>query len=151
MTGTPIETRPERWTGKRAADFTDDDRKQAHAAGYEPGPDGYMVGRDPRQMTVAEIEAIGHARMSAPDTIRAKCLDCCAGSPNEVRLCPAITCPSWPRRMGSDPWRQPASEAKREAARATAARMHAARRNHGTSPASDAGTSDPVDGGGSRP
>jgi hypothetical protein len=50
---------------------------------------------------------MGHARLSAPQTIRAKCLDCCAGSPHEVRLCVAMACPSWPRRMGSDPFRAP--------------------------------------------
>jgi len=32
--------------------------------------------------------------------IRLKCLDCCAGSRKEVRLCPVRDCPLWPFRMG---------------------------------------------------
>ena len=35
--------------------------------------------------------------------IRAKCLDCCAGSPHEVRLCPCEDCPIYPYRMGRRP------------------------------------------------
>jgi len=32
--------------------------------------------------------------------VRAHCLWCCLGSFQEVRLCPATGCPSWPLRMG---------------------------------------------------
>ena len=35
--------------------------------------------------------------------IRLKCLDCSAGQPKEVRLCPAINCALWPYRMGKRP------------------------------------------------
>lgn len=35
--------------------------------------------------------------------IRAKCLDCCCGSANEVRLCPAQDCPLWGYRSGHNP------------------------------------------------
>jgi len=70
----------ERWTGKQAADLDAEELQRAYAGGYEPGQDGYMVGRNPRRMTVAELEAMGHARMSAPAMIGAKCLDC-AGRP----------------------------------------------------------------------
>ena len=35
--------------------------------------------------------------------IRAKCLDCCAGSSNEVRLCSIETCPLHPYRRGHRP------------------------------------------------
>lgn len=111
----------------------------AHITGREAGPDGHMVGRDPRQMSQDELRAIGHECMPPMEAIRAKCLDCCAGSPNEVRLCVAVSCPSWPFRTGKNPWRAPASDARRESARATAARMNAARRNHGQGPALGAG------------
>ncbi len=37
--------------------------------------------------------------------IRAKCLDCSAGQPKEVRLCPVTACPLWPYRMGRNPQR----------------------------------------------
>lgn len=35
--------------------------------------------------------------------IRAKCLDCSNGSPNEVRLCPIQRCPLYPYRFGRNP------------------------------------------------
>ena len=35
--------------------------------------------------------------------IRAKCIDCSAGSAKEVRLCPVTACPLWPYRMGRRP------------------------------------------------
>ena len=33
--------------------------------------------------------------------IRAKCMDCSAGSRKEVQNCKIIDCPLWPYRMGS--------------------------------------------------
>lgn len=38
-------------------------------------------------------------------SIRAHCLDCCGGSPQEVRLCPVENCPLYPYRMGHRPQR----------------------------------------------
>lgn len=39
--------------------------------------------------------------------IRAKCLDCCCGQANEVKLCPCEkTCPIWPFRLGKNPYRR---------------------------------------------
>ena len=35
--------------------------------------------------------------------MRAKCLDCCCGSPKEVRLCPVIECALYPYRFGKRP------------------------------------------------
>ena len=35
--------------------------------------------------------------------IRAKCLDCCCGSANEVRNCPITECPIWTYRFGHNP------------------------------------------------
>jgi hypothetical protein len=69
---------PERWT--------DADR-----------PTDWLVGRDPRRMAQRELRAMGHEPMSPMEAIRAKCLDCCAGSLHEVRCCVAMACPSWPR------------------------------------------------------
>lgn len=40
--------------------------------------------------------------------IRAKCLDCSCGSPNEVKLCPVMACPLFHFRFGKNP------QAKRE-------------------------------------
>lgn len=88
----------------------------------------HAAGRDPREMTQDELKAAGHEPMSPMQAIRARCLDCCGYHEKEVALCPAVDCPSWPFRMGSDPWRKPASTARREAARRTMTNLNARRR-----------------------
>lgn len=35
--------------------------------------------------------------------IRAKCLDCCCGSPAEVSDCPCVDCSLWAFRFGKNP------------------------------------------------
>ena len=42
-------------------------------------------------------------RMTPIKAIRAKCVDCCAGQPKEVRLCSIEKCPLYPYRMGHRP------------------------------------------------
>jgi hypothetical protein len=84
---------------------------------------GWDVGRDPRRVSRDELMAAGHKPMSPLKALRARCIDCCAGSANEVRLCTAVSCPAWPFRLGSSPWRPPASEAQREAQRQAGARL----------------------------
>ena len=37
--------------------------------------------------------------------IRAKCLDCCCGQANEVKLCPSAQCPLLAFRNGKNPYR----------------------------------------------
>ena len=37
--------------------------------------------------------------------IREKCIDCCAGQPNEVKLCPITDCPLYAFRLGKNPYR----------------------------------------------
>lgn len=45
--------------------------------------------------------------MSLLKIIREKCLDCCGGSPAEVRECRSEkTCALWPYRLGTNPFRQ---------------------------------------------
>ena len=88
---------------------------------------GAPVGRDPREMTTAELEQLGQQRMSPMKALRLRCLDCCAGSATRVRLCASATCPSWPFRMGRSPWRAPASEERRENGRRLAASFAATR------------------------
>lgn len=41
--------------------------------------------------------------MGGAKTIRLKCLDCCCGSHNEVKLCPVTSCPLWEWRFGCYP------------------------------------------------
>ena len=86
--------------------------------------DGFDVGRDPRSMSAEELAQLGHARVSPLRALRLKCLDCCNDSAQEVRLCTAVDCPSWPFRMGKNPW---ASEARREIGRSAARRLNAER------------------------
>ena len=76
--------------------------------------DGFDVGRDPRDMSTNDLEQLGHARVSPLRALRLKCLDCCNDSAQEVRLCTAVDCPSWPFRMGKNPWTGPVSAARRE-------------------------------------
>src|ERR1700738_1208112 len=92
--------------------------------------EGDPAGRDPRKMTQDELRGAGYEPMNPLQALRARCLDCCAQQPKDVALCPAVGCPSWPFRMGTHPWRKPASEARREAARRTMEALNA-RRNRG--------------------
>jgi hypothetical protein len=73
--------------------------------GIEADEHGDPVGKDPRQIEQAELRAAGHEPMPVLKAIRAKCLDCCCGSPGEVRNCIVTTCPLWPFRMAANPWR----------------------------------------------
>lgn len=43
-------------------------------------------------------------KISPLKAIRLKCLDCCCGSSNEVKLCPIERCPLWPFREGHNPY-----------------------------------------------
>ena len=51
---------------------------------------------------------------TATKAIRAKCLDCAAGSALEVRECPIDGCPLYPYRLGKNSFRKPLSEAERK-------------------------------------
>ena len=43
--------------------------------------------------------------MTPMKAIRAKCLDCCCGQSNEVKLCPCKDCSLWQYRFGKNPAR----------------------------------------------
>ena len=43
-------------------------------------------------------------RLTAIKAIRLKCLDCSAGSANEVRDCPIDSCTLYPYRFGKNPY-----------------------------------------------
>ena len=38
------------------------------------------------------------------NAVRAKCLDCCMGQANEVKLCTITDCSLYPFRFGKDPY-----------------------------------------------
>ena len=91
--------------------------------------DGQEVGRDPNQMTAEELVALGHSAMSPLKALRLRCIDCYGGSLKSVRGCTSTDCPSWPFRMGQNPWRAPASEERKQRARDLAARRPRAAKN----------------------
>lgn len=72
--------------------------------------DGFDVGRNPRRMSTDDLAQLGHARVSPLCALRLKCLDYCNDSAQEGRLCTAVDCPSWPFRMGKNPWRRKLNE-----------------------------------------
>ena len=88
---------------------------------------GWDVGRDPRRVSRDELMAAGHKPMSPLNAIRARCVDCCAGELSRVRRCAHLDCPSWPYRMGTNPWQAPLSadvlEARRRGGRRRAAQF----------------------------
>ena len=75
----------------------------ATASKYLDDHDGHLVGCDPRDMPIEQLAALGFT--SPIRAIRAKCLDCCGGSPSEVRKCVASNCPLWAFRMGANLFR----------------------------------------------
>jgi hypothetical protein len=74
-------------------------------------------------MSPEELVAMGHKPMSPLQALRAHCLDCCAGSAQEVANCMALRCPSWPYRMGTNPYRKPPSEEQQRAMRERGRRL----------------------------
>lgn len=64
---------------------------------------GELVGRDPRTLTPADFAEADVELRPVFKSIRAKCLDCCAGDQSEVRKCVSVRCPLWPMRMGRFP------------------------------------------------
>jgi len=41
-------------------------------------------------------------RLTRAKAIRSKCIDCCCGDRNEVKLCPVKDCPLWIYRLGRE-------------------------------------------------
>ena len=102
--------------------------KQMPRSGAVYDDRGYLEGRDPRTMSPDELVAMGHAPMSPLRAIRTHCLDCCAGSSQEVAKCMALRCPSWPYRMGTNPWRARPSDKQQQAMRERGRRLAEANR-----------------------
>jgi hypothetical protein len=79
---------------------------------------GERVGKSPADVP-SEILSLYYREKNPLKAIRARCLDCCCDSPTEVRKCSAVDCPSWPFRMGMNPFRakrQFSDQQKREMA-----------------------------------
>ena len=65
---------------------------------------GELIGRDPREISVAELNQFGHHKKPILQAIRERCLDCCVNQPGEVRKCVSVKCASWPYRMATNPF-----------------------------------------------
>lgn len=65
---------------------------------------GELIGRDPREVSVPELNEWGHSKQPILQAIRDRCLDCCVFQPAEVRKCVSVSCASWPYRMGTNPF-----------------------------------------------
>jgi hypothetical protein len=113
--------------------------KQAPRSGAVYDDRGYLEGRDPRTMSPAELAEMGHEPMSPLQAIRARCLDCCAGSAQEVAKCMSLCCPSWPFRKGTNPYRKPPSDEQRQAMQERGRRLAKVNKSPG-SDARDDGT-----------
>ena len=71
-------------------------------------PDGTQ-GKDPRKMTVPELNQLGHYKKSFTKLIKENCNICVGADPSEQRnvevtRCQAVGCPWWPYRMGKNPF-----------------------------------------------
>ena len=68
------------------------------------GINGRKWGRNPSELTLAELEAEGHRPMAPLARFRAMCLDC--RDADEVAVCARTACPLWDVRFGTDPWKR---------------------------------------------
>ena len=87
--------------------------------------EGCLAGRDPRTLGADGLRALGLEPEPLLTAVRRNCIDCMGGSLAEVRRCGMTSCPLWPFRLNSNPWRAPASDAQKEAARAAGAAKRA--------------------------
>lgn len=85
---------------------------------------GELIGKTPADLP-SEILSRYYRETNPLKAIRARCLDCCCGNASEVRKCVAVDCPSWPFRMGVNPFRQKRTLSQ-EQKRAMAERLRAA-------------------------
>ena len=69
--------------------------------------------------------------MTPIKAIKAKCLDCCCGQREEVKLCPVEDCPLWAFRLGKNPnrKRREMTDEQRKAAAERLAKAREAKKN----------------------
>ena len=66
---------------------------------------GELVGKHPSDLP-SDFLCLKFRTQNPLKAIRETCLDCCCGNASEVRKCVAVDCPSWPFRMGTNPFRK---------------------------------------------
>jgi len=69
-----------------------------------PADEGELIGKHPGDVPLPILSHY-HSEANPLKALRLRCLDCCCGSAPEVRKCTAVACPSWPFRMGTNPFR----------------------------------------------
>lgn len=81
-------------------------------------------GKDPRKMSVKELNNLGHFKKSMTKILKEMCNSCVGADPSgirniEVTRCQCVGCPLWPYRMGKNPFstRGTMSEEQKEAVR----------------------------------
>ena len=80
---------------------------------------------------ILTVSGTKEADISSPGkAIRAKCLDCSGGSSDNVKTCPVTSCPLYPFRLGSNPFRKK-KEYTEEQKQQMAERLKIARENKG--------------------
>ena len=67
--------------------------------------EGELIGKHPGDMP-SEILCLKFRAQNPLKAIRKKCVACCCGNAAEVRKCVSDDCPSWPYRMGTNPFRK---------------------------------------------
>ena len=67
---------------------------------------GNLIGKNPLTIDDNLLKEARHSKTSLAKVIRKRCLDCSGFSPGEVRKCVATDCPSWPYRMGKNPFQK---------------------------------------------
>lgn len=67
--------------------------------------EGELIGQHPRDVPLKSLSLKFRAQ-NPLKALRERCLDCCCGSASEVRQCVSVDCPSWPFRMGTNPFRK---------------------------------------------
>src|SRR4029077_11740004 len=83
---------------------TDDALRDLRQLSPYPGDGGELIGKDPKDVPLPILSHY-HREVNPLKALRLRCLDCCCGSAPEVRKCTAVACPSWPFRMGRNPFR----------------------------------------------
>jgi hypothetical protein len=66
---------------------------------------GELIGKRPEDVP-SEILSRYYRAKNPLKALRGRCLDCCCDNAAEVRKCVSVDCPSWPFRMGTNPFRK---------------------------------------------
>jgi hypothetical protein len=65
---------------------------------------GELIGKRPEDVP-SEILSRYYRAKNPLRALRGRCLDCCCDNGAEVRKCVSVDCPSWPFRLGKNPFR----------------------------------------------